>query len=48
MLTEETKKELKERLREVNRQLNALLKLGSNDESLVDEKRIIEKQLKQK
>lgn len=48
MLTEETKKELKERLREVNRQLNALLKLGSNDESLVDEKRSIEKQLKQK
>ena len=47
MLTEENKKQLKERLREVNLKLNALLKLGSNDESLVDEKRSIQKQLRQ-
>lgn len=48
MLTEENKQQLKEKLKEVNRQLNALLKLGSNDEILVDEKRSIQKQLRQK
>ena len=48
MLTEEIKQQLKERLKEINRKLNSLLNLGSNDETLVDEKRIIQKQLKQK
>jgi hypothetical protein len=37
---------LQEKLREVSRKLNALLKVGSNDEALVDEKRSIQEQLR--
>ncbi len=48
MLAEEIKQQLKERLKEINRKLNSLPNRVSTVETLVNEKRIIEKQLKQK
>lgn len=44
---QELVKELKVKLREVNLKLNALLKIGSNDETLVEVKRDIQKQLRE-
>lgn len=38
--------ELRLRLKEVNKQLDKLLSVGSNDESIVDEKRQLQKQIR--
>ena len=38
--------EIREELEEVENRLRWLLKRGSNDESLVDEKRLLEKKLR--
>jgi hypothetical protein len=38
--------ELKSMLKEVNKQLNKLLLLGGNDESIVDKKRELQKQIR--
>lgn len=38
--------EIREELEEIDNRLRWLLKRGSNDESLVDEKRLLEKKLR--
>lgn len=41
-----TIQELRLKLKEVNKQLDKLLLLGSNDESIVDKKRELQKQIR--